>query len=127
MCCVWNTTKRISLECTTHTQVEFPTDDFPKEISDRLEVISRCDRYSHALAVKDHMLWLALKDKEDCQEKLEQERALCKEYATEISHWAEAAQSMKEKVFEAEREAERVRRENEELKRMLGQHHVYFE
>lgn len=38
-------------------QVDFPTNDFPKEVAERLEVINRCDRYMHALNVKDHMLW----------------------------------------------------------------------
>jgi hypothetical protein len=42
-------------------QVEFPTDDFPRETAQRLEVIGRCERYSHALAVKDQMLWTVIK------------------------------------------------------------------
>jgi FtsZ-binding cell division protein ZapB len=109
-----------------NVQVDFPTDDFPKEISDRLEILSRCDKYAHALSVKDHMLWLALKDKEKCEEALEQETTLCKEYASEISHWAESAQAMKNKLYDAQSEIDNLRRENEQLKQMLGQQHVYF-
>lgn len=109
-----------------NVQVDFPTDDFPKEISDRLEILSRCDKYAHALSVKDHMLWLALKDKEKCEELLEQEKSLCKEYASEIAQWAETAQAIKNKLYESHDEMDKLRRENEQMKQMLGQQYVYF-
>lgn len=78
--------------------VDFPSDDFPKETAERLEIISRCDRYAHALSVKDHMLWSTLKEKENLQEKLTEEQALSGEYAKEMAQWAELSQDLSQQV-----------------------------
>lgn len=66
--------ERLSTKTVT-VQVDFPCDDFPKETQERLEVLGRCDKYSHALAVKDHMLWAALQEKERAEELLSEERS----------------------------------------------------
>lgn len=50
--------------------VDFPTNDFPRETSERLEVISKCDRYLHACNVKDHMLWEALQENQRLKDEL---------------------------------------------------------
>ena len=80
-------------------QVEFPSDDFPKETSDRLEIIARCDRYAHALSVKDHMLWTALQEKSKLEEQLTEERNLSAEYAAEVTRWAEMSQSLAQQIL----------------------------
>lgn len=113
-------TKHISV------QVDFPTDDFPKETAERLEVISRCDKYSHALSVKDHMLWLALQDKERCEELLEQEKKLSSEYANEVVNWADLSQNLKEKLYDSEMENSRLQTENQRLMELLRQNGVYI-
>ncbi len=41
-------------------ETDFNSVDFPTEVSDRLAVISRCDKYAKAVALKDEMLWIAL-------------------------------------------------------------------
>eukprot|EP01035_Chromulina_nebulosa_P018818 gene18818-24588_t len=74
-----------------NVQIDFPTDDFPKETSERLEIISRSDRYMHAVNVKDHMLWVALQEKQKTEELLNDERQLSSEYAIEVSEWANIA------------------------------------
>mmetsp|Transcript_16039 Transcript_16039/g.24186 ORF Transcript_16039/g.24186 Transcript_16039/m.24186 type:complete len:457 (+) Transcript_16039:62-1432(+) len=108
-------------------QVDFPTDDFPKEISDRLEVVARCDKYAHALAVKDQMLWMALKDKEKSEEALEQEKKLSSEYANEIAEWAELAHSLKIQLKQSEEEIEDCRMENSRLVELLREHNIYYQ
>lgn len=65
--------ERLSTKTVT-VQVDFPCDDFPKETQERLQVLGRCDKYMHALSVKDHMLWAALQDKERAEELLSEER-----------------------------------------------------
>lgn len=119
-------------------QVDFPTDDFPRETAQRLEVIGRCERYSHALAVKDQMLWTVIKvsswtmygidrlcpsstasffcdsnqENERLQERLEEETTLCQEYASEMADWVEMTNSLG-------REVQRLREENEQLQLQL--------
>lgn len=70
-------------------QLNYSVDDFPKEISERLEIISKYEKYRQALEVKDHMLWLALQDKQRCEDIVNDEKKLSLEYAEEINQWAE--------------------------------------
>ena len=79
-------------------QLDFPTDDFPKEIAERLEVVAKCDKYLHAMTVKDHMLWTSLKEKEKAEELLQDERSLSSEYALEVARWADLAQGLAQEV-----------------------------
>jgi hypothetical protein len=106
-------------------QVDFPTDDFPKETAERLAMLARCDKYSHALSVKDHMLWLALQDKEKCEELLDQERQLSSEYANEVVNWADVCQNLKEQAYETQCENDQLRSENERLQSLLREHGIY--
>jgi hypothetical protein len=41
-------------------QVDFPIDDFPRETAERLEINSKCDKYLHAMNVKDQLLWTGI-------------------------------------------------------------------
>jgi hypothetical protein len=107
-------------------QVEYPTDDFPKEISERLEIISRCDKYLYALSVKDHMLWLALNDKEKAEEAAHQEKALSLEYAEEMNQWAELASQLKMQLKEEQKQNETLRSENDKLINLLRSHGIHF-
>lgn len=106
-------------------QVDFPTDDFPKETAERLAMLARCDKYTHALSVKDHMLWLALQDKEKCEELLDQERQLSAEYASEVVNWADVSQALKEDAYETQCENDRLRAENERLQGILRDNGIY--
>jgi hypothetical protein len=107
-------------------QVEYPTDDFPKEISERLEMIARCDKYLYALSVKDHMLWLALNDKEKAEEAAQQEKALSLEYAEEMNQWAELANELKMQLKEEKKQNENLRGENDKLINLLRSHGIHF-
>jgi hypothetical protein len=106
--------------------VDFPTDDFPKETAERLEVMARCDRYQHALSVKDQLLWMALKEKEKAEEELQQERQLSSAYAEEMAQWADLAQSLKHQLAESQRETETIAQENARLVELLRQNKIYF-
>jgi GTP-sensing pleiotropic transcriptional regulator CodY len=120
----------ISIERTTNkqllVQVDYPTDDFPKEISERLEMVSRCDKYLYALSVKDHMLWLALNDKEKAEEAAQQEKKLSFEYAEEMNQWAELASELKMQLKEERRQNEAMRDENNKLVNLLRAHGVHY-
>ena len=105
--------------------MDFPTDDFPKETAERLEVMSRCDKYSHALSVKDHMLWLALQDKEKCEELLTQEKQLSSEYANEVVNWADLCQNLKEELYYSQVDKDKLVAENERLQRILRENGIY--
>lgn len=107
-------------------QVDFPTDDFPKETAERLEVISRCDKYMHALTVKDHMLWQALKDKEQAEELLSEERKLSYEYAQEVGNWAEVSQKLTKELLAQRDENERLARDNRDLMDIMREHNLYY-
>jgi len=106
-------------------QVEFATDDFPKETAERLEVIARCDRYAHALSVKDHMLWTALKEKEKLGDQLEEERALSQEYAAEVAKWAELAQSLAAQLAVQKQETGDMESQVGSLVNILREHNIH--
>ena len=107
-------------------QVEFPTDDFPKETAERLEIISRCDRYSHALSVKDHMLWTTIKEKERLEEQLSEERGLSGEYAAEVARWAEMSQSLAQQVTQLKDEHNQKDMKVNALMEILRQHNIHI-
>lgn len=107
-------------------QVDFPTDDFPRETTERLEVISRCDKYMHAISVKDHMLWAAIKEKEAAEESLQEERKLSYEYAQEVANWAEVSQNLTKQLLAQKQENEKLAESNRELKNIMRDHNMYY-
>lgn len=107
-------------------QTDFPIDDFPKETAERLEILSRCDKYMHAVTVKDHMLWTVLKEKERQEVLLEDEKKLSHEYAQEVSRWAEIAQSLTHQVLSLKQENERLERKNFDLSNILRDNNVFY-
>lgn len=106
-------------------QVDFRTDDFPKETSERLEIISKCDKYLHAIAVKDQMLWVAMQDKKKAEDSLEQERRLSQEYAQEIAQWADMAQQLAGQIKHQKQENQELERRVEELTSILREHRIF--
>lgn len=117
--------ERISAKTVT-VQVDFPTDDFPKETQERLEVLSRCDKYMHAVSVKDHMLWAALQDKERAEELLGEERALSHEYAQEVASWAEMAQALSQQIVALKQDKEKAERRTKDMLGVLRDHNIYY-
>ena len=120
-----STIERLSTRTVT-IQVDFPTDDFPKETQERLEVLSRCDKYMHALSVKDHMLWTALQDKERAEEQLSEERALSHEYAQEMASWAEMSQALSQQVSVLKAEKDKAERRNRDMMATLREHGIFY-
>lgn len=108
-------------------QTEFPTDDFPREISERLEVISRCDRYIHALAIKDQMLWNVIQEKNKLENLLTKEKNLCQEYAVEVSNWAQMTQIMTQKMNQQKMENEILEHNLREMMQLLRSHNIHYE
>jgi hypothetical protein len=108
-------------------QLDFPTDDFPRETKERMEVLARCDKYMHALSVKDHMLWEALQEKEKTEDLLAEERHLSHEYAQEVASWAEMAQALSQQNLALKQEKERLERRNQDLVAKLRDHNIYYD
>ena len=107
-------------------QTDFPTDDFPKETAERLEILARCDRYVHAVAVKDHMLWSVMKEKERQDELLDDERRLSHEYAQEMARWAEVSQTLSQQAGELKHEKDRLERQNRELVNVMRKNNIFY-
>ena len=107
-------------------QIDFPTDDFPRETADRLEIMSRCDRYVHALSVKDHMLWTAVQEKKKTNELLDEERHLSHEYAKEVASWAEVTQQLSIDMKGLKEQNETLERRNRELIEILRRHNLHY-
>jgi hypothetical protein len=107
-------------------QVDFATDDFPRETSERLEILARCDKYMHALSVKDHMLWTSLQEKARAEELLEEEQRLSHEYAQEVASWAEMSQKLSIQVQQLKSDNGRLDRRNRELTEILRRHNIYY-
>lgn len=108
-------------------QVDFPTDDFPKETSERLEVISRCDRYVHALNVKDHMLYTALQERDKFEKALSDERRLSQEYAQEVANWADMTQTLTHQLAASKQDNDALQRKLYELTDLLRRHNIYHD
>lgn len=120
-----STIERLSTKAMT-VQTDFPTDDFPKETAERLEVLSRCDRYMHAVTVKDHMLWTLMKEKERQEELLDEERRLSYDYAQEVAKWAEISQSLTQQVLILKQEKDKMEMENHELVNVLRDNNIFY-
>jgi hypothetical protein len=112
---------------TVSVQLDFPTSDFPRETKERLEVLSRCDKYMHALSVKDHMLWEALQEKGKIEDVLAEERRLSHEYAQEVASWAEMAQALSQQNLALKQEKEKLERRNQDLVAKLRDHNIYYD
>jgi cell division protein FtsB len=107
-------------------QVEFPSEDFPKETTERLEIISRCDRYSHAMAVKDHMLWTTMKEKQRVEDQLSEEKSLSQEYAREVASWAEMSQSLANELKHLQDKNDKITLRNRKLLQILRDHRIFY-
>ena len=111
--------KPVSIQC------DFPTDDFPKETAERLEIISRCDKYLHAMNVKDHICWTALQEKKKIEEQLLEEKKLCEEYAGEVAQWAEMSQVMAQQLHQVKEENRAVNEKNLYLIDILRKNNIF--
>ena len=105
---------------------EFNTNDFPTEVSDRLAVISRCDKYAKAISLKDEMLWLSLNEKEKIESKLSKEVSLNKDYSMEINKWADVLQQHVNQLTIIKQEKEKLKSENYQLKELLRKHNIHY-
>lgn len=105
---------------------DFHTNDFPTEVSDRLAVISRCDKYAKAVTLKDEMLWVALSEKEKVEAKLEKEIAMNKDYCAEIGKWAQVLQEHVTQLHLLKKEKEKLSNENLKLKSLLRKHNIHY-
>lgn len=108
-------------------QVDFPTDDFPREIAERLEVVARSDKYMHAVSVKDHMLWIALQETEQAKDALMAEQKLTQGYAEELNNWANMSTQLSNENMILKQEKEQLQRRNRDLINILRQHNIYYE
>lgn len=107
-------------------QVDFPTADFPKETAERLEILARCDKYVHALAVKDHMLWVAMNEKTQIENELVEERRLCAAYAGEVTEWAHCAQGLAVELAVLKKDKTAGDLRAQELVNILRQHNIMY-
>lgn len=107
-------------------QIDFPVDDFPRETSERLDIIARCDRYVHALSVKDHMLWTAIQEKDHAEELLAEEQRLSHEYAKEIASWAEMSHKLANDLKSSKNDNDLLDRRNKELIEILRRNNLYY-
>jgi hypothetical protein len=108
-------------------QLDFSTDDFPNETAERLEIMSKCDKYVHALSVKDHMLWEALQEKQKTEDLLNEERKLSHEYATEVSQWADMAQKLSQQNISVKQEKDKIARRAAHLVEKLKENGIHYE
>jgi hypothetical protein len=112
---------------TINLQVDFPTDDFPRETAERLEVIAKCDQYAHAMNVKDHLLWLALQDKDKLQADLQTEKQLSNDFLEELKKWTEMAQTYQYQLSVTLNEKADLERKNYELHQLLRSHNIIYD
>jgi hypothetical protein len=114
-------------ERTVNLQVDFPTNDFPREISERLELIAKVDKFAHAMNVKDHLLWLALQDKDKLQSALHDEKQLSQGFLDELGEWTKIADQYKYQLHVALNEKAELERRNYELQQILKSHNIIYD
>jgi hypothetical protein len=89
--------------------------------------MGRCDKYLHAVSVKDHMLWKALQEKEKAEEDLAAERRLIQEYSQEILAWAEQTRALKQENLVLRQEHDQVVMRNRDLMRVLREYNISYQ
>lgn len=107
-------------------RMDFSTEDFPRETAERLDIIARCDKYVQALAVKDHMLWEVLQERDELRQSLQEEQELGKEYAEEVSKWAEITQNLSSQLHDLQEQHGLILEKNRSLVNLLREHNIYF-
>eukprot|EP00981_Chlorochromonas_danica_P009889 scaffold2863_cov139-Ochromonas_danica.AAC.1 len=108
-------------------QMDFPMDDFPREVKDRFEILQRCDRFQYALQIKDQLLYSVLQENEQLKAMLQEEKALTADYANEIGQWAQLAQEWQREKKNWQENEERLRKKIMTLQRVMRQHNLYAE
>ena len=107
-------------------KVDFSADDFPRETADRLDVIARCDKYVQALAVKDHMLWEVMQERDELRKSLHEEEELGKEYAEEVAKWAAITQGLSSQLYTLQDQHAAILEKNKAMVNLLREHNIYF-
>lgn len=121
-----NTIERLSSKSLV-VQVDFPTSDFPKETAERLEIVAKADRYVHALAVKDQMLWVTLKEKEKAEQALAEEQQLNARYRADMAAWANMGQTLKETVDQLKLERTALHNRMEDMLNVMRANNIHYE
>ena len=94
-------------------------------MAERLEILAKCDKYLHAVKVKDHMLWTAIQEKKKLQEQIIEECQVSQDYATEVAHWASLSQQLTQQLHEKNEEVKSVQSRNTYLMELLRKHNIY--
>lgn len=102
-----------------NTRVEEVSDDLPREMAERNEVVRKTDKYEQALAVKDQMLWAMLKDKDNWDKLMEDEKEMNREYAGEMGEWLSLTNSMSEELNRVREEHNRERERWEDERELM--------
>ena len=97
-----------------------------RETSERLAVLSKCDRYTHALSIKDHMLWTVLQELDKSEDHLQQEKKLSHDYAQEVANWAEMAQALTQQIMTLKQENSTLEKKNKNLTQILKDNNIYY-
>jgi len=107
------------------TSIDVRADDFDRETVDRANLATQVEAANEAAAVKDQMVWMLLREREEYREKeklyAEEINNISKESAKEIEEWVTLTDNFREKLNAAKariRELEgndRNQQENEEV------------
>ena len=89
-------------------------------------MLSKCDRYTHALSIKDHMLWTALQELDRSEDQLLQEKKLSNDYAQEVANWAEMAQTLTQQIMNLKQENSILEKKNKNLTQILRDNNIYY-
>jgi len=120
------TIERLSSKPLNLAPVDFPSTEFPRELSDRLDKASRFDKCVHALDVKDQLLWEVMCERDQMKGLLGQEKDLCQKYASELADWAELAQGLAAQVTELKVYKKAVEERNDELIQLLHDNNILY-
>ena len=107
-------------------QIDFPTTDFPRETADRLDKITKFDKCTQALKVKDQMLWTVVKEKEEKEELAKHQKSLCEKYAVELADWTELTQSLLQQLNLEKQKNSKLKDRNKELIQVLREHNILY-
>lgn len=108
-------------------QADFPCDDFPREIKDRLEIINKADNYAHALRVKDHMLYTVMQENEQLKMLLTEEKALSADFLNEANQCLAVTQSMQQEVQVLKDRERKLQEKVFTMLRVMKEHGIYYD
>lgn len=95
------------------TDIDVVTDDFPREVAERLKTIDSCTKYEKLCQIKDQMLYDMLLENRKLVEQRNSERQVNESYIKEMNEWVNLTNKLTDEV-------NKLRKQNRQYVKEIG-------